>query len=156
MPIGHLIRIATAASLLGAIAFSVGCGDDDGGPSASLLVIEQTLEETGDDQVGNVEQPLDDPLRVIVTRDGQPVEDEEVQWLTTAGGSFTPGTSLTGPDGIATTSWTLGPDAGDQTANARLVGAEGSPVTFSALALNPPPPGGGGGGPELLRRPLVP
>ena len=152
----HLARIATAASLLGAVAFSTGCGDDAGGLISSPLAIAQTLEESGDDQVANVGEPLDEPLRVIVTRDDQPVEDEEVQWLTTSGGSFTPGTSVTGADGIATTTWTLGPNPGEQAANARLIGAEGSPVSFSALAIDPPPPGGGGGGggPVPSRGPL--
>jgi len=90
------------------------------------------------------------------TRHGQPAEDVEVQWVTTSGGAFTPGTSLTGADGIATTTWTRGPGVGNQSANARLLGAEGSPVIFSALAIDPPSGGGGGGGGlEPLRRPLI-
>jgi len=39
-----------------------------------------------------------------------------------------------------------------KTASARLVGAEGPPVTFSALAVDPAPVGGGGGGPQQLPR----
>jgi hypothetical protein len=151
----HMTRFGTAAMLLGAIAFSAGCSGDDGGPSTSPLTIAPTEDENGDSQVGIVGDALELPLRVIVTRDEEPVEDVEVQWITTTGGSFNPGTSLTGPDGIATTIWTLGPGAGDQTASARVVGAEGSPVSFSALAIDPPPGGGGGGGPEPLRRRVV-
>jgi hypothetical protein len=155
MPTPHMTRFRTAALLLAAMAFSAGCSGDDGGPNTSPLTIAPTEDENGDSQVGNVGDELDLPLRVLVTRDEEPVEDVEVQWITTSGGSFDPGTSLTGPDGIATTTWTLGSGSGDQTASAQLVGAEGSPVNFTALAINPPP-GGGGGEPEPLRRRAAP
>jgi hypothetical protein len=150
-----LARFGTMAVLLGVTGAAVGCGDD-GGPSASPLVVAQTEDQSGDAQLGRINQPLDDFLRVIVTRDGQPVQNVEVQWVSNTGGSFNPGTSLTNADGIAASTWVLGPQTGDQAASARVVGAEGSPVEFTANALLPPPPGGGGGGdPEPLRLPLV-
>jgi hypothetical protein len=154
MPTRQMARIGRVALLLGGVAISAACSDDSGGPS-SPLVVAQTEENSGDIQFGVVSEPLDEVLRVIVTRDGQPVEDVEVQWLTTSGGSFTPGTSLTGPDGIATTSWILGPTEGEQSASARVVGAEGSPVIFTAQAADPPPGGGGGGPIEPIRRPII-
>ena len=43
-------------------------------------------------------------------------------------------------DGIAASSWTLGPTAGAQSAQATVAGATGSPVTFSATATAGPPP----------------
>ena len=118
------------------------------------MAVAQTEDASGDGQVGFVGETLDDALRVIVTRDGQPVEDVEVQWLTT-GGTVSPGSSLTDATGIATSTWTLGPTPGDQTASARVVGAEGSPVDFTASAVMTPPPGGGGGDPEPLRIPII-
>jgi len=135
-----MARIGTAALLLGAVACSTGCSGDDGGASNSPLVIAPAEDENGDNQFGNVGEQLGLPLRVIVT---------------TSGGAFAPGTSLTGAAGIATTTWTLGAGLGSQSASARVLGAEGSPVTFSARALAPPPIGGGGGGPQPLRRPLI-
>jgi hypothetical protein len=146
-----MTRIGTAALVLAAVGFSAGCSGDDGGPSGSPLVVAQTEEENGDTQIGTVSEPLSDVLRVVVTRDGQPVADVEVQWLTSSGGSFAPGTSLTG---IATSTWILGPEAGDQEASARVVGAEGSPVLFSAVGVDPPPGGGGGGPIQPIRRPV--
>lgn len=154
MPTSHLAQLRTTAMLLAAAAFSTGCSGDDGGPSSSPLAIAETEEASGNSQGDNVGETLGQVLRVIVTRDSQPVEGVEVQWLTTSGGSFSPGTSLTDTDGIATTTWTLGPGVGEQSASARLVGAEGSPVMFRAFAFDQPA-GGGGGGPLQLRRPRV-
>jgi hypothetical protein len=150
-----MARIGAVALLLGAVGTAAGCSDDSG-PTLSPLVVAQTEEQSGDAQIGPIGQPLDDALRVIVTRDDQPVEDVEVQWLTTTGGSFVQGTTMTDADGVATATWILGPEPGDQAASARVVGAEGSPVPFSAVAFDPGPGGGGGGGPvEPLRLPII-
>ena len=158
MVLSHMTQIGTAALLLGAAVLSSGCSSDDGGPSLSTLTIAPTENDNGDSQAGTVGDPLDVPLRVIVTRDDQPVPDVDVQWLTTSGGSFEPATSVTGSDGIASTAWTLGATSGSQTATARVPGAEGSPVTFPALATDPPGGGGGGGGgggPQPARRAII-
>jgi hypothetical protein len=144
-----MARIGVVALLLGAVGTVAGCSDDSGS-TPSPLAVAQTEEQSGDAQIGPIGQPLDDALRVVVTRDGQPVEDVEVQWLTTTGGSFTQGTTTTDANGVATATWILGPEPGDQAASARVVGAEGSPVLFSATAFDPGPPGGGGGGGEPL------
>ena len=50
-------------------------------------------------------------------------------------------TSTTGADGLASTTWTLGPAAGTNTLQATSSGAIGSPVTFTAAgeAAGPPP-----------------
>ena len=47
----------------------------------------------------------------VITRASEPQEGIEVAWATTQGGSLDPTTSVTGADGIATTTWTLGPTA---------------------------------------------
>lgn len=149
MPKQFRKRLTAAALALG--SFMVAGCSGDGGLSATPLAIAVTEEENGSGQTGRVGQQLDAELRVTVTRDGGPEADVEVQWITTNGGSFSPGTSVTDESGIATTLWTLGPDEGSQSANARLVGATGSPVSFNANALgvpDPPP----GGGPPLARR----
>lgn len=153
MPTRCMARIGTLALLFGVAGAAAGCSDDSG-TNPTPMALAQTEDASGDGQVGFVGQTLDDALRVIVTRDGQPVEDVEVQWLTT-GGTVSPGSSLTDATGIATSTWTLGPTPGDQTASARVVGAEGSPVDFTASAVMAPPPGGGGGDPEPLRIPII-
>jgi hypothetical protein len=155
MPMRRMARIGTVALLLGWSAASVGCSDDSG-PSGTPLVVAQTEDESGDGQVGRINEPLNDLLRVIVTREGQPVQNVEVQWVSNTGGTFAPGTTLTNSAGVAASSWILGPESGEQAASARVVGAEGSPVEFSASAVLPPPPGGGGGGePQPIRLPVV-
>jgi len=154
MPKQFRNRLTAAALVLGSFIVA-GCSGDDGGLNATPLTIAVTEEENGSGQVGQVGQQLDDELRVAVTRDGEPAADVEVQWVTSDGGSFSPGTSVTDAAGIATTLWTLGSEEGGQTANARLVGATGSPVPFSANALGvPTQPPGGPGGPPLSRRPV--
>ncbi|MBA3260542.1 MAG: Ig-like domain-containing protein [Gemmatimonadales bacterium] len=151
MPKQFRIRLTAAALVLG--SFMVAGCSDDGGLNATPLSIAATEEESGSGQTGQAGQQLDAELRVIVTRDGEPEADVEVQWLTANRGSFSPGTSVTDASGIATTLWTLGPDEGGQSANARLVGATGSPVPFSANALGVPNPPPGGDGPPLANRP---
>lgn len=147
MATGRIAGIRTAAWLLGAIALSAGCGEGDGGAGPSPLAVAPAPEPDGDNQFANVGNTLQDALRVVVTRDGVPVEGVQVQWVTTSGGVLTPGTSTTAGDGVASTQWRLGPQPGQQSVNARVVEAEGSPVVFTAFATDPTP--GGGGPPEL-------
>jgi plastocyanin len=89
-----------------------------------------------------VGEVLADQLRVVVVRGSEPQEGIVVTWATPDGGQVAPATSNTDADGIAGAAWTLGPDAGTQTATATVSGADGSPVPFSATAEdeNPPPP----------------
>jgi plastocyanin len=86
--------------------------------------------------VGRVGQTLADPLEVTVTDGGAPSAGETVTWSVTAGGGVLDLTSVaTDADGHATASWTLGPLAGPQAAQASLAGAAGSPLIFTATAL---------------------
>jgi plastocyanin len=83
-----------------------------------------------------VGQPLAEPIRVLVTQDGQPLAGATVTWSTTAvGATLDPATTATDNSGAATNTWTLGTAAGAQTAQASLSGASGSPVTFNATAV---------------------
>jgi copper binding plastocyanin/azurin family protein len=74
-----------------------------------------------------------------VTQNGAPQSGVTVNW-STANGSLAPTSGPTGGDGIAASTWTLGPTAGAQTAQAAVVGATGSPVTFTATGTAGPPP----------------
>ena len=116
------------------------CGGDDQGPGLSPLVIEKPATKSGDLQTGPVGTALGNPLRVLVTRDGEPVEDVNVDWSAGQGGTL----SLeqdSDEEGIASVVWTLGPDIGTHAATATVTGAEGSPLTYTATATlyNEPP-----------------
>lgn len=130
--------------LLGPVLVLSGAGcnsGDDQGPGESPLVIEKPVTKSGDQQTGPVSVALGNPLRVQITRDGEPVEEVAVSWATGNGGSFS-GTTDSDADGIASTVWTLGPEVGNQAATATVTGADGSPLTYTAEAVedNEPPP----------------
>jgi plastocyanin len=137
-------RLGAAICLLALI----GCGgDDDGGsgpppPGDEPLEVQAAAAPNGDAQAGPPGEALPEALRVVITRASEPQEGVEVVWETAQGGSLDPSTGVSGADGTASTTWTLGPAAGEQTATATVADAEGSPVTFTATAEEeqPPPP----------------
>lgn len=95
---------------------------------------------SGDDQTAPVNSALADSLVVKVSDgSGNPVSGITVQWTAQSGGSVSPGTVVTGNDGLAATARVLGPTSGQQTAQASVDGLAGSPVTFvqTAVASNP-------------------
>jgi len=118
------------------------CSDDDQGPGQSPLVIEKPATKSGDQQTGPVGTALGNPLRVLITRDGEPVEGEDVEWSVGQGGTLSD-EQESGEDGIASVVWTLGPDVGEHAATATITGADGSPLTYTATATTGggPPPG---------------
>ncbi|HEU4955495.1 MAG TPA: plastocyanin/azurin family copper-binding protein, partial [Gemmatimonadales bacterium] len=61
----------------------------------------------------------------------------DVDWSVDQGGSLSE-EQLSDEEGIASVVWTLGPGVGEQEATATLEGADGSPLTYTALAT----PGG--------------
>lgn len=90
---------------------------------------------SGDTQSATVGTALPDPLIVRVTDGfGNPVEGVAVSW-SAEDGSVDPASSLTGPNGQAATSWTLGSSTGSHSAAAVSPGVGGPPVTFRATAL---------------------
>lgn len=126
------------------IAVAAGCGGDSGSgpPPEDPLVIQKTPTSSGDGQTGTVGEALASGLQVVITRASEPETGVVVNWATADGGSLSPATTSTDADGVATSIWTLGPDAGTQTATATADGADGSPVSFTATAEDdaPPPP----------------
>ncbi len=107
------------------------CGGDSGPSTLAIAKAPQS----GDLQTGAAGGELPDSLRVLVTRDGQALAGATVTWSTTASSATVdPPSVLTGSNGIASTSWTLGPAIGTQSASAAVQGAQGSPVTFTAVA----------------------
>jgi plastocyanin len=132
-----LLLIGTSLVWLGA-----GCGDEDQGPGQSPLVIEKPATKSGDQQTSPVGTALGNPLRVLITRDGEPVEDVDVDFSAGQGGSITEEQD-SDEEGFATAVWTLGPDIGTHSATAAVDGADGSPLTYTATATTGtgPPPG---------------
>jgi plastocyanin len=131
-----LLLVGTSLAWLGA-----GCGDDQG-PGQSPLVVEKPATKSGDQQTGPVGTALGNPLRVFITRDGEPVEGVDVDFSAGQGGSL--GQEEESDEaGFASVVWTLGPELGNQAATAAVDGAVGSPLTYTATATagTGPPPG---------------
>jgi hypothetical protein len=103
---------------------------------------------SGNQQHAAPDAALDDPLVVrLVDEAGDGVAGRAVAWVVAIGaGSAAPASSDTDADGFASTTWTLGSDAGLQTLNAVVSGV--GVVSFTATAVGN---GGGGGGPNPER-----
>lgn len=122
-------------ALAGMGAVTLACGGSDSGGSNPDLAVAKAPTASGDGQTGAAEALLTDSIRVLVTRDGTPEVGSTVTWATTVpGGSVSPTTSITDADGLAATTWTLGVVGGTEQASARVSGAGGSPVNFTATA----------------------
>ena len=86
-----------------------------------------------------------DSIRVLVTgNDGRPVANARVIFAIAGGrGSISPAVDTTGPNGIAATQWTTGPDFGSNAATASVIGddsipfawVKGNPVRFSVTTF---------------------
>ena len=97
---------------------------------------------SGDAQSAPVNSELPLPLVVRVSdASNNPIPGQQVTWEVTGGGSVSSATTVTGADGTASVTRTLGPTAGQQTAVASAPGLAGSPVTFTHTAT----PGGAAG-----------
>ncbi len=109
-----------------------GCGTEP-------VVARSTELLAGSQQTGALGAPLAEPLSVrVVGSDGKPFNGAQVSWsVVTGGGSVSPATSTTSPDGIARTLWTLGTRL-DATHVAKATAAGLSPVTFTATPALPP------------------
>ncbi len=90
----------------------------------------------GDMQTGLVSQPLANPIEVKVEDQfGNGVSNQPVTFsLLSGAGSLGTTDANTDADGLARTTWTLGPNTGTQTAEATAAGLTGSPITFTAIA----------------------
>jgi hypothetical protein len=87
----------------------------------------------GDNQTGFASSPLPAPIVTRVTAaDGLGVEGVQVDFSTPDGGSFGSAAVMTDASGQASTTWTLGPAPGTQTATAAVAGV--GEVTFNATA----------------------
>lgn len=112
----------TGALLLALTLGLAGCEDllqepDSGlvGPTLRVEVV------SGDGQTGTVGRALAAPLRVRVVDAGRPLSRLRIEWTPASGsGTAEPRDSFTDEDGMAETTWTLGPAAGRQELLARF------------------------------------
>ncbi len=125
-------RLAGIAVLLSAM--SVRCGGEKIGPTPEPAAIDMA---GGNGQVAPVNDPLPQPLVVVVTDEfGDPVEGVSVQWDAQGTGDVSPATVETDVDGRASAARTLGGTPGQETTTASVTGLQGSPVTFTATATD--------------------
>ena len=118
------------------VGLGLGCSGDKSAAPEPVLSLSKTTTSDGDLQSWTTGHTLPQPLRVLVTRDGVPVGAQGVEWLADSGqGRFSPPTSITGSDGIATTRWTLGTHAGSYQSRVQLAGQAATAVTFTATAV---------------------
>jgi plastocyanin len=93
----------------------------------------------GDDQSASRGTPVAEQPSVLVEDNfGNPVAGVTVTFaVATGGGSVTDPIQTTGDNGAAFVgSWTLGPDLGENTLTATAHGLAGSPITFTATAVD--------------------
>jgi hypothetical protein len=132
MPSRPLLRTTIAAVLAAALALG-GCRSGDStGPSATPTAI---TVQTGNLQTAVAGTALPVTLTVLVTdKDNKPVSGRRVDWDVGVGsGTVSPAQGNTDAKGIATTTWTLGTNAGVARVNAQVNGV--NPATFTATVL---------------------
>ena len=118
------------AAVVGAEALTVSFNASVGPAGAARIEL-----VSGDNQTARVDRAVQDSLVVRVTDGfGNPVAGVTVDW-TAQQGSLDPAASVTGADGLAFSSWTLGPSTGPQSAAASNPALEGSPVAFVGTAV---------------------
>jgi hypothetical protein len=93
---------------------------------------------SGNEQTGEALRPLAESLVALVADAfGNPVQGTTVRWEVDDGsGALDPEEGVTGPDGTASTNWTLGPWVGDVLARALVEGLE--TLVFQATSISPP------------------
>lgn len=132
-----MLRVSRAIALLALVSCG-GAGeaatDADGVPPPAAMTI-----ISGDAQTGTVGNLLPDSLVVRVTdAAGGPVSEVPVTWSATAGnGSLQPQNTSTDNDGRSVATWSLGPRAGEQRAEAAVEGIPGVEFTVTATAGAP-------------------
>jgi hypothetical protein len=121
-----------------ATALTLSCGGDLVLPTSSVAGEPDTVRAVSPvSQPGRIGQPPpESPTVFVVDQLGNPVGGAVVNWdVTTGGGSVSGPQTATGIDGKATVTWTLGLRIGVQKLTARIEGAHGSPVIFTATVL---------------------
>gem|GEM_PF-2838273 len=127
-------------SLYPAFTSAIDLAASKAGPAASIAAT------AGNNQSKMISAPIDHPLIVRVTNsDGYSVSGVSVSFSITgapagaSGQSLSTATAVTNSDGQASTTLTLGNKGGTYLVTASSAGLVGSPLTFTAIAMNPAP-----------------
>jgi hypothetical protein len=94
------------------------------------------LEEvSGNGQAGSAGTPLPEPVRVrVLDADGEPTPRLWAEWTVIEGsGEVAPRNTFSDENGIAETTWILGPETGPQQVRVFVNG--GAPMVFEATAV---------------------
>src|SRR4051794_41447201 len=136
----NAVRVAAAAAWL------LACSDPSAPAGLKVAAVDPT-----NGQIGVVGTALPLPLSVRVESDGAPRAGVTVDWAVSAG-TILPAHTVSDAGGLASATWTLGPEIGAMTATTTVAGAAGSPGSFSATGRGPvggapprPPPKGQSG-----------
>jgi hypothetical protein len=132
-----MMRLSTMqGSAVGILALLLlsGCGASDpaGPPPTRAITV-----SAGDGQSIPVTGAAALAVRVTDLA-GTPEDGVTVTWSVVSGGGSITGSSVTGADGVAGATFTLGPIAGTQRARATAAGVGGSPANFSITAVAGP------------------
>jgi len=116
------------------------CSSPNGGPGGSNTETLALAIFAGSGQTAVGHTAVAIAPAVKVTANGTPKAGVAVTFSVTKGGGIVLGANATtGSDGIARAfAWTLGDPGADQELRATVTGAQGSPVTFSAMATSGP------------------
>lgn len=112
--------------LLGTLVLTMGaapgCGDLLQEPDTGIATLVDLVRVSGNGQSGEPGTTLPQPIRVrLVSQDGQSTERLWVEWaVIDGGGNVSPKQAFADEDGIAETTWTLGPGPGRQKIEARF------------------------------------
>ena len=121
-----------------AAALVAGCSADDrAAPPPPVMAIAKPDSLSGDQQVGVAGHQLEQPLRVVVTRDDRPAAGVPVYW-TTFEGQLTPAAALTDSAGISAAHWRLRSLLAQQVAIASLDTTGPPGALFTAIATPDP------------------
>ena len=115
---------------------AVGCGDLLQEPESGTTPVPVRLEEvSGNGQAGSAGTPLPEPVRVrVLDEEGEPSPRLWVEWTVVGGsGKAAPRNTFSDENGVAETTWILGPETGSQQIRAFVNG--GVPMVFDATAV---------------------
>lgn len=126
----HLRRLPGWLLTAAIAVASLRCSSDINDPE----IRPESLEEvSGNGQVGLINEPLAEPLVVqVADQAGSPIEGVTVRWTAGGGGGVSRSQVVTGPDGRASVTRTLGGVAGEQTTTATV--EDLAPVVFTSTA----------------------
>lgn len=119
-------------------ALLIACsGEDRAAPDPTTLVLGKPEANSGDNQVGVAGVRLPDSLRVVVTRDDEPVAGIPIVWFTTEG-IVNPTRSVTDAEGMTATTWAPMDLFAEQFMAARIDLEGGATTGFVAIATPDP------------------